>query len=280
MGCGLRSRWKGAGFGPPRTPPVEGEGGAVSPRSRGGIKAPLTAPAGACSHRLARILQDSRSVRAVSTIWLGGHPMDERSIARSDRPGEGGRAVPSRLRAADGGGGADGAAGGPAAGLAGRGQAQTQAGLQADQARRRRAAQGAVVAGADPAQPALRHRHQGPGRLAHLLRAAGRASIPTATSSRSSPPRSRAARTATLAADGTSVTWKLKKGVTWHDGKPFTADDVVFTWEYAADPATAAVTIGAYRTSTVEKVDSHTVKVDVQAARRRSGPTPSAAAAG
>src|ERR671927_335810 len=26
-----------------------------------------------------------------------------------------------------------------------------------------------------------------------------------------------------LAADGRSVTWKLKQGVTWHDGKPFTA---------------------------------------------------------
>ena len=43
---------------------------------------------------------------------------------------------------------------------------------------------------------------------------------------RSSPPRSRAARTAALAADGKSVTWKLKQGVKWHDGKPFTADDV------------------------------------------------------
>src|SRR5207237_5399031 len=39
----------------------------------------------------------------------------------------------------------------------------------------------------------------------------------------------------TLAADGKSVTWKLKQGVTWHDGKPFTADDVVFTWQYAND---------------------------------------------
>ena len=48
----------------------------------------------------------------------------------------------------------------------------------------------------------------------------------------------------TLAADGKSVTWKLKKGVKWHDGKPFTADDVVFTWQYAKDPATAAVTSG------------------------------------
>ena len=48
-----------------------------------------------------------------------------------------------------------------------------------------------------------------------------------------------------LAADGMSVTWKLKPGVKWHDGKPFTADDVVFNWEYARDPATATVTIGA-----------------------------------
>jgi len=29
--------------------------------------------------------------------------------------------------------------------------------------------------------------------------------------------------------------------VQWHDGKPFTADDVVFNWEYATDPATAAL---------------------------------------
>ena len=40
-----------------------------------------------------------------------------------------------------------------------------------------------------------------------------------------------------LAADGLSVTWKLKKDVKWHDGKPFTADDLVFNWEYASDPA-------------------------------------------
>ncbi len=64
-----------------------------------------------------------------------------------------------------------------------------------------------------------------------------------------------------LARDGTSVTWKLKQGVTWHDGKPFTADDVLFTWEYASDPATAATTSGSYKDVKVEKVDSHTVKV-------------------
>ena len=65
----------------------------------------------------------------------------------------------------------------------------------------------------------------------------------------------------TLAADGKSVTWKLKKNVKWHDGQPFTADDVVFTWQYAKDPATAAVTSAAYTDITVEKVDPHTVTV-------------------
>ena len=58
--------------------------------------------------------------------------------------------------------------------------------------------------------------------------------------------------------DGKSVTWQLKKGVAWHDGKPFTADDCLFTWEFAADPATASVSIGTYKDVKVEKVDSHT----------------------
>jgi peptide/nickel transport system substrate-binding protein len=64
-----------------------------------------------------------------------------------------------------------------------------------------------------------------------------------------------------VAKDGKSVTWKLKKGVTWHDGKPFTADDCLFTWEYCADPATASVSIATYKDIKVDKVDSHTIKV-------------------
>ncbi len=65
----------------------------------------------------------------------------------------------------------------------------------------------------------------------------------------------------TLAKDGKSVTWKLKKNVTWHDGKPFTADDVVFNWQYSKDPATAAVTVANYKDIVVEKVDDHTVTI-------------------
>src|SRR5881409_3837008 len=65
-----------------------------------------------------------------------------------------------------------------------------------------------------------------------------------------------------VAKDGLSVTWRLKKNVAWHDGKPFTADDVVFNWEYVMDPATAAVTVGQYRDiSRIDKLDSHTVKL-------------------
>jgi peptide/nickel transport system substrate-binding protein len=64
-----------------------------------------------------------------------------------------------------------------------------------------------------------------------------------------------------VAADGKSVVWKLKKGVTWHDGQPFTADDCVFNWQYAADPATAAVTIGIYKDIRVEKIDAYTIRV-------------------
>jgi peptide/nickel transport system substrate-binding protein len=64
-----------------------------------------------------------------------------------------------------------------------------------------------------------------------------------------------------VAPDGRSVIWKLKRGVTWHDGAPFTADDVVFNWRFATDPATAAVYAGVYQDLKIEKLDSHTVRV-------------------
>ena len=64
-----------------------------------------------------------------------------------------------------------------------------------------------------------------------------------------------------LAADGKSVLWKLKRGVTWHDGRPFSADDVLFNWQYASDPATAAFTAGSFMGLKFEKIDSHTLRV-------------------
>ena len=34
--------------------------------------------------------------------------------------------------------------------------------------------------------------------------------------------------------DGTELTFQLRHGVKWHDGKPFTADDVKCTWDLRA----------------------------------------------
>ncbi len=61
--------------------------------------------------------------------------------------------------------------------------------------------------------------------------------------------------------DRISVTWNLKRGVTWYDGRPFTTADVVFTWQYAADPAVAAVSLGVLQElDRVEKLHDHDVE--------------------
>jgi peptide/nickel transport system substrate-binding protein len=65
-----------------------------------------------------------------------------------------------------------------------------------------------------------------------------------------------------LAPDGKSVTYKLKKDVKWADGEPFTADDVVFTYQFLSDPASTAVTAGSYvSVEKVEALDPLTVKI-------------------
>ncbi|HEX5165493.1 MAG TPA: ABC transporter substrate-binding protein, partial [Thermomicrobiales bacterium] len=62
--------------------------------------------------------------------------------------------------------------------------------------------------------------------------------------------------------EGTQVTWKLREGVKWHDGEDFTADDVVFTWQYASNEETAAVTQGNFaNVESVEAVDDYTVTI-------------------
>ena len=41
-----------------------------------------------------------------------------------------------------------------------------------------------------------------------------------------------------IAEDNMSITWNLRDDVMWSDGTPFTADDVVFTFEYCSDEET------------------------------------------
>src|SRR5215472_10351147 len=66
----------------------------------------------------------------------------------------------------------------------------------------------------------------------------------------------------TLSKDGLWVIWKLKRGVTWHDGAPFTAYDVVFNWQFAVDPSNATSSKAAFdEVAKVEKLDPYSVKV-------------------
>ena len=65
-----------------------------------------------------------------------------------------------------------------------------------------------------------------------------------------------------VARDGRSVTCKLERGVSWHDGEPFTADDVVFTCEFLGRPETAAFTLGSVQDVSARKIDSHTVRFE------------------
>lgn len=65
-----------------------------------------------------------------------------------------------------------------------------------------------------------------------------------------------------LASDGRSVVWHLRQNARWSDGVPFTAADVVFTWRYATDPATGALSRGAFNAvAAVEAIDDTTVRV-------------------
>ncbi|NJN19388.1 MAG: peptide ABC transporter substrate-binding protein, partial [Oscillochloris sp.] len=59
-----------------------------------------------------------------------------------------------------------------------------------------------------------------------------------------------------IAEDGTSVTWTLKPDLKWSDGTDFTVDDVIFTWQYCADEATACTTKSSFDPiANIEAVD-------------------------
>jgi peptide/nickel transport system substrate-binding protein len=70
-----------------------------------------------------------------------------------------------------------------------------------------------------------------------------------------------------ISADYTTVTWKLKDGVVWSDGEPFTADDVVYTWQFVTKPENGATTTASYSDiANVQAVDKTTAKVTFKAA--------------
>jgi len=49
--------------------------------------------------------------------------------------------------------------------------------------------------------------------------------------------------------DGTALTFKLRQGVKWHDGQPFTAQDVKCTWDLLLDKGTEKLRLNPRRTA-------------------------------
>ncbi len=75
------------------------------------------------------------------------------------------------------------------------------------------------------------------------------------------------ARSWDVSQDGTTVTFHLVTGARWHDGSPFTAQDVTFAWQRAMDPNSKPA--NPHRdywapVSAVDAVDDATVKVTLK----------------
>ncbi|MDI6726356.1 MAG: peptide-binding protein [Smithellaceae bacterium] len=65
-----------------------------------------------------------------------------------------------------------------------------------------------------------------------------------------------------ISPDGLVITFRLRKGVKWHDGQPFTAHDVLYTYRVTVDPNTPTAYAGDFqRVKKAEALDSHTFRV-------------------
>jgi peptide/nickel transport system substrate-binding protein len=77
-----------------------------------------------------------------------------------------------------------------------------------------------------------------------------------------------------LSEDGKELTFKLRQGVKWHDGKPFSAKDVKCTWDLIAGKATEKLRVNP-RKSWYRNLDEVTVKGDDEVTFRLKRQQPS-----
>ncbi|HET6460088.1 MAG TPA: peptide-binding protein [Syntrophales bacterium] len=62
--------------------------------------------------------------------------------------------------------------------------------------------------------------------------------------------------------DGLVITFHLRRGVKWHDGYPFTAEDVLFTYKITIDPKTPTAYSGDFlKVKKAEVLDDYTFRV-------------------
>src|SRR4030042_403293 len=65
-----------------------------------------------------------------------------------------------------------------------------------------------------------------------------------------------------ISADGLVITFHLRKNVLWHDGRSFTAADVLYTYRVTVDPKTPTAYAGAFlKVKKAEALDKYTFRV-------------------
>ncbi len=66
-----------------------------------------------------------------------------------------------------------------------------------------------------------------------------------------------------VAEDLTSITWQLSEGITWSDGSPLTAHDVVFSGEFCMNPDTGCTVLSQFaNVASIEALDDLTVRIN------------------
>lgn len=68
-------------------------------------------------------------------------------------------------------------------------------------------------------------------------------------------------------ADGTEYLFNLREGVTFHNGDPFTADDVIYTYERSKDPQKSIHSSVLANVLGIEKLSDHKVKIKLKSAQ-------------
>ncbi|OPY13999.1 MAG: Oligopeptide-binding protein AppA precursor [Syntrophus sp. PtaB.Bin001] len=64
-----------------------------------------------------------------------------------------------------------------------------------------------------------------------------------------------------ISRDGLVITFHLRRGVRWHDGHPFTAEDVLFTYQLTIDPKTPTAYSGDFlKVKKAEMLDTYTFR--------------------
>jgi len=72
-------------------------------------------------------------------------------------------------------------------------------------------------------------------------------------------------RNGDIARDGLAITYHLRHGVTWQDGAPFSADDLIYTWRQMLNPRNAVVSrLGYDVISGIDRRNAYTVVIHLK----------------